>query len=121
MSSTGSGGGGGRHDPGSIIEVFADGRIAVDLGRNSGVSESTRLVVVESYDDMTDAGGESLGRIMNPKVYLSVYSVDERFCVTYPVRSFVNTLRAALPFLSVDRSLEPKVGDEVVFADDWVV
>ena len=110
-----------RHEPGAVIEVFSDGRIAVDLGKEHGVEESTRLVIVESYDNMSDAEGESLGRIMNPKLYLSVYSVDEKFCVTYPVRNLSYTLRSALPFLSVDRRLEPKVGDEVVFADDWVV
>ena len=58
---------------------------------------------------------------MNPKKELSVISVDELFCVTYPHTSFGDTLRGAIPFLSVDRSMNPRVNDEVVFADDWDV
>ena len=109
-----------RREPGRVVEVFADGRVAVNMGRSSGVSDETRLIVVRDYDEMTDPdGGVSLGRILNPKVELSVYSVDELFCVTYALRSFGDTLRAALPFLSVDRKKEPRAGDEVVFADDW--
>ena len=108
-----------RREPGKVVQVFSDGRVVVGLGRRAGVNDFTRLILVRDYDEMTDEGGASLGRILNPKADLSVISVDEKFCVTYAVRSFADMLRAALPFLSVDRSKEPRVGDEVVFADDW--
>ena len=108
-----------RREPGKVVQVFSDGRVVVDLGRSAGVNDGTRLVLVRDYDEMTDADGASLGRILNPKADLSVISVDEKFCVTYAVRGIADTLRAALPFLSVDRTREPRVGDEVVFADDW--
>lgn len=112
----------GRKGPGHIVEMFGDGRVIVNMGRNAKVSESSRLVVVRDYDELEDPdSGESLGRIMNPKVDLAVHSVDERFCVTYPVVSFADTLRGALPFLKQDRSRVPQVGDEVVFSDDWGV
>ena len=111
--------GAGRREPGRVVQVFSDGRVVVDLGRSAGVNDLTRLILVRDYDEMTDADGDSLGRILNPKADLSVVSVDERFCVTYAVRSFADTLRTALPFLSADRAKEPRVGDEVVFADDW--
>ncbi len=109
-----------RRDPGLIVEIFADGRIAVNLGKRAGVTEVTRLFVVRDYDEMRDPQSDKpLGRIMNPKVELSVDTVDDHFCVTYPIVSFGDTIRRALPFMSVDRGKEPRVADEVVFADDW--
>lgn len=109
-----------RREPGHVVELFDDGRVIVSMGKNMKVSRSTKLMVVRDYDDLSDPdSGDSLGRIMNPKVELAVYSVDERFSVTYAVPRFIDTLRSALPFLSVDRSRVPEVGDEVVFAEDW--
>ena len=117
-----AGGGEDRHEPGRVVELFDDGRVIVNMGKNSGVTERTRLVVVRDYDELKEPdGGESLGRIMNAKVELSVDSVQERFCVTYAVFTFADTLRGALPFLTPDRDKEPEVGDEVVFASEWGV
>lgn len=111
-----------RREPGRVTEVFDDGRVIVSMGRDAGVIEGTRLAVVRDYDEVIEpTTGEVLGRIMNLKVELSVYSADALFSVTYMARPFVDTLRAALPFLSADRTRQPAVGDEVVFAEDWDV
>ena len=111
-----------RREPGRVVEMFDDGRVIVNMGKDVGVNERTRLVVVRDYDELRDPeGGESLGRIMNPKVELSVYSVRDKYCVTYVMTSFADTLRGALPFLTPDRDKEPQVGDEVVLASDWGV
>ena len=111
-----------RRPPGEVIQIFEDGRIVINLGSDSGVNEDTRLVVVRTYDEMTDpATGDSLGRIMNPKVDLDIHSVDEKFCVTYARRNLSDTIARMNPFSKSDRSVEARIGDEVVFADDWDV
>ena len=111
-----------RREPGHVTEVFDDGRVIVSLGKDAGVAEGTRLAVVRNYDQVVEPTTEEvLGRLMNLKVELSVYSVDALFSVTYMARPFSDTLRAAIPFLSPDQTRQPAVGDEVVFAEDWDV
>ena len=86
------------------------------------MNEDTRLVIVRTYDELTDpATGDSLGRIMNPKVELYVHSVDEKFCVTYARRNLSEVIARINLFSKNDRSAEARTGDEVVFADDWDV
>jgi len=67
---------------GTILKIFDETSLLIDLGRNDGIERGNRFVVVEKGSEVTDPeSGNALGELEYVKAELVAVDVQERMSI----------------------------------------
>lgn len=67
---------------GTVLKIFDETSLLIDLGRNDGIERGDRFVVVEKGGEITDSeSGNALGELEYVKIELVAVDVQERMSI----------------------------------------
>jgi hypothetical protein len=96
---------------GTVIRIFSETSLLVNIGAREGLTRGDRLVVIERGDEIRDPKtGESLGGLELIKAELTAVDVQERMSILRTERTGAGSQREPLSTVMARDSMKPEAG-----------